>query len=73
MSDLYDIFVRAAALPMSVEAVVLPNDDNTYDIYVNDRIGEEARNRALLHELTHIKKNHFQNGEPVIFNELEAG
>ena len=54
-----DYFVRLVALPMHVNAVVMPNDDGTFDIYINSLLGEAQRQKALTHELKHIKKDHF--------------
>ncbi|MBQ3504266.1 MAG: hypothetical protein IJA75_06155 [Oscillospiraceae bacterium] len=67
------IFVRTVALPGSVRAVVLPNDDGTFDIYINARLPEELQRAALQHELKHIRKDHFYNDDPVWLNEKEAG
>jgi len=67
------IFVRTVALPRGVRAVVLPNDDGTFDIYINARLPEELQRAALQHELKHIRKDHFYNDDPVWLNEKEAG
>lgn len=60
-------------LPDSVRAVTLPNDDGTFDIYINSRLPQELQERALSHELGHIQKDHFYNDDPVWINEEEAG
>lgn len=67
------IFVRMIALPESVRAVTLPNDDSTFDIYINANLPEELQQKALNHELEHIHKDHFYNDDPVWVNEEEAG
>lgn len=67
------IFVRTVPLPCAVRAVTLPNDDGTFDIYVNARLPEELQQKALAHELKHIRKDHFYNDDPVWLNEQEAG
>ncbi len=67
------IFVRLVPLPLAVRAVTLPNDDGTFDIYVNSNLPEELQHRALEHELKHIRKDHFYNDDPVWLNEKEAG
>lgn len=67
------IFVRLVALPIAVRAVTLPNDDGTFDIYVNSNLAEELRQKALAHELEHIRQDHFYNDDPVWINEKEAG
>ena len=67
------IFVRMIALPSTVPAVVVPNDDSTFDIYINSTLPEETQIKALEHELEHIRRDHFYNDDSVCENELEAG
>lgn len=67
------IFVRLVPLPIAVRAVVLPNDDGTFDIYINADLPEELQHKALEHELEHIRRDHFYNDDPVWVNEQEAG
>lgn len=67
------IFVRLIPLPDTVRAVTIPNDDGTFDIYVNKNLPEELQDRALTHELEHIRRDHFYNDDPVWLNEEEAG
>lgn len=67
------IFVRMIPLPEAVRAVTLPNDDGTFDIYVNSILPELLQNRALEHELRHIRMDHFYSEDPVTKNEIEAG
>lgn len=68
-----NIFVRMVLLPETVRAVTLPNDDGTFDIYVNSSLPDELQDRALEHELEHIRRDHFYNDDPVWVNEKEAG
>lgn len=67
------IFIRMIPLPEAVRAVTLPNDDGTFDIYINASLPELLQNRALEHELRHIKKDHFYNEDHVTQNEADAG
>lgn len=67
-----NIFVRLIPLPEAVRAVTLPNDDCTFDIYINANLPEELQRKALDHELEHIRKDHFYNDDPVWLNEQEA-
>ena len=60
-------------LPSSVRAVTIPNDDTTFDVYINSVLPEELQIRALEHELEHIKLDHFYDNNPVGQNEREAG
>lgn len=67
------VFIRSIALPHSVRAVTLPNDDGTFDVYVNATLPEELQIAAIEHELNHIRKDHFYDSNPVWLNEQEAG
>ena len=66
------IFVRMIPLPETVPAVVLPNDDGTFDIYINAILPDKVQNKALEHELEHIRRDHLYNDDPVWLNEKEA-
>lgn len=68
-----NVFIRLVPLPHAVRAVTLPNDDDTFDIYVNSSLSEELQASAVEHELNHIRKDHFYDCNPVWFNEQEAG
>lgn len=68
-----NIYVRMVPLPEAVRAVTIPNNDSTFDVYVNSALPEELQNRALEHELEHIRQDHFYNDDPVGVNEKEAG
>lgn len=68
-----DVFIRYLELPIHTEAVVLPNDDNTFDIYLNSRLCPRKQQEALEHELNHLRMDHLYSEEPVEKNEEEAG
>lgn len=68
-----EVCVRMVELPSSVRAVTIPNDDTTFDVYINSILPEELQIRALEHELEHIKLDHFYDNKPVWLNEQEAG
>jgi len=69
---LFDIFVRYINLPSTVRGVTIPNEDDTFNIYINSTLCIEKQKKALNHELEHIKRNHFYDEEPVIKNEIQA-
>lgn len=56
-----EYFVRLVELPTTVEGVTIPNDDGTFDIYINSVFCEEKQRDILAHELRHIQKDHFYN------------
>ena len=67
-----DYFVRLVELPAAVEGVTVPNDDGSFDIYLNSRMGEERRRAKLEHELEHIRRDHFYRAGSVAMKEAEA-
>lgn len=68
-----DYFVRYAEFPLSVEGVTVPNNDGTFDIYINSLLPAERQDETLAHELEHIRKDHFYNDiAPVQTLEREA-
>lgn len=50
-------------LEPGIDAVTTPNDDGTYTIAINNKLCEERAKKALLHEITHIKKDDFSKFE----------
>lgn len=54
-------YVRGAPLPQCVEAMTIPNNDSTFDVYVNTNLCECKQHAALEHELRHIEKDRFYN------------
>ena len=67
-----DCFVRYIDLPLKVDGVTLPNDDGTFDIYINARHSAAHQGESLAHELWHITHDHFYNGQSVADCEREA-
>jgi len=71
MSDEY--FVRYLPFPnRSVHAATFPNDDGTFDIYVNTLLPEAEQRRALNHELEHIRLGHFYSEGDIRAKEAQA-
>ena len=68
-----DYYVRLVELPPAIDGTVVPNDDGSFDIYLNSRNPEEKRRIWLEHELEHIRLDHFYREEPVAQLEAEAG
>ena len=66
------IYIRGLELPPTVRGVTVTDPDGNYNVYINLLLSDSARKRAVNHELIHIRKNHFENYDPVIVNELEA-
>lgn len=73
MTEVCNAYIRFLAMPLHVEGCVTPNEDGSFDIYLNSNLTEQQRLRALDHELAHIKKDHLYDVCPVWMNEQEAG
>ena len=56
--DMENVRVVVADLPTSVNAYTICNDD-FYTIVINDRISNEQRHKAYLHEMLHINNKDF--------------
>lgn len=67
-----EIFIRGIKLPLTVKGVTVLDSDGNYNVYINIMLSNETQSKAVKHEITHIKKEHFYDFEPVVHNELEA-
>ena len=67
-----DYYVRTVALPITVEGVSVPNDDGTFDIYINSRLTREKQEEVLAHELRHLEAEHFYVDIPLRVAEQQA-
>lgn len=66
-------FVRLVPLPASIDGVTVPNDDGTFDIYLNANQCEARQQDRLQHEIKHIIEDHFyQENKTVSQLEQEA-
>lgn len=52
-------YVRLVPLPASVDGVTVPNDDGTFDIYLNANLCEARQQDRLQHEIKHVLEDHF--------------
>ena len=59
-------------MPACVYGVTVPNEDGTFDVYINCDVCQAKQRATLRHELCHIRRNHFYDSEPVVVNELSA-
>lgn len=69
-----DYFVHLVPFPPGpADGMVTPNDDGTYTIYLNSNVGEKRRQKAMEHELNHIRMGHLDDADlPVDVVEREA-
>ena len=59
------VVVRLVNLPWGVHGCVSPNDDGTFNVYLNARETREGNREAYLHEVGHIIRGDFWNGLPI--------
>ena len=67
-----DTYVRLIPLPPKVEGVTLPNDDGSFDIYINSRLSPARQQETLAHEMRHIRHEHFYLDMPISRMERQA-
>lgn len=67
-----DYFVRLIELPKAVEGVSVPNDDGSFDIYINSLLPVSRREETLAHELRHLEREHFYLDIPISRMESQA-
>ena len=52
------VFVRLVPMPNKCKAMVIQDDDD-YNIYINDKRNYEQQQEAYRHEMDHIENNDF--------------
>lgn len=67
-----DCNVRLLAFPSSIDGVTVPNDDGSFDIYINSKLPAARQQEKLAHELLHISKDHFYDDRSIVIREQEA-
>lgn len=59
-------FVREVSLPFEVKGIVTPNaEDDSFSIYINSRLSDDQKRKALKHEIDHIENDDFYNGKTI--------
>jgi len=67
-----DIIVRLIDMPCSVDGTTVRDDDGNYNVYINAHTSRKMQLDVLKHELSHIHRNHFDDGKSLREDELEA-
>lgn len=67
-----NIFTRTLNMPAYIRAIVVPDINSDYNLYVNDHLSETAVYHAVQHELRHIENNDFTNLDPIRLVEARA-
>ena len=59
-------FVREVSLPFEVKGIVTPNaEDDSFSIYINSRLSDDQKRKALKHEIDHIENDDFYNEKTI--------
>lgn len=45
--------------------MVMPNDDGTFSVYINERVDDIRKRKAYKHEIEHIENDDFYNEKPI--------
>ena len=70
------MIIRIVDLPAGVPAFTLPDIDGWYNVYINAKLDTASRQRALEHEMEHIRINDWSRldaGMSVFDIEREVG
>lgn len=54
-----DIIIRLVSFPSKIQGVTRLDDDGDYNIYINSNLSRETQYKAYLHEIDHIREQHF--------------
>ena len=60
-----DFVVREVPFPYSVKSCVTPNNDGSFSIYINSKLSQDQKRKALDHEIDHIENDDFYNNKPI--------
>lgn len=52
-------------MPYTVRAMILPDPEGDYNVYVNDHLSDDAKEKAIAHELRHIQRNDTASEEDI--------
>ena len=57
-----EIIVRQVDMPTDIKGMTVLDDDGNYNIYINDRLSHDMREKVYQHELTHIERgDHYRD------------
>ena len=58
-------YIRIVKLPEGIKAMIIPNDDSTFRLYLDSRRTWEQWLDDWEHEIWHLLRNDFYNGLPI--------
>ena len=60
-----DYYIFVVKLPRGIHAMIIPNDDSTFSLYLDCRRTWEQWLEDWTHEIWHLLRDDFYNGEPI--------
>lgn len=60
-----DYFIYVMKLPKGIMAMIIPNDDSTFSMYLDPRRTREQWLDDWTHEIWHLLRDDFYNGLPI--------
>ena len=57
------IFIREMKMPLTIRAFTIPDENGDYNIYINNNLSDEAKQKSLKHEKKHIENNDFSSSD----------
>lgn len=57
------IFIREMKMPLTIRAFTVADENGDYNIYINNNLSDEAKQKSLKHEKKHIDNNDFSSSE----------
>ena len=56
-----DYIIRYIDLPYTIKGVTVLDSDGFYNVYINSHLSWEEQNKAVKHDLEHIRRDDFDN------------
>ena len=60
-----EVIIRYLDMPCSAKGLVREDAEGDYNIYINSRLPVDVQEKALRHELNHIKNYDFDRDKPI--------
>lgn len=61
-----DYTIRFIDLPYSINGLTVEDLNGFYNIYINSRLSHDIQQKAVIHELTHVRRKDFDRAyEPL--------
>lgn len=67
-----NVFVHELQLPSKVKGLTIPDENGDFTIIINENLCPSSKRQTLIHELIHIKHDHFYKDSLVSIQEIDA-